>query len=173
MNTLLRTACRRTLPALAAALLLAACAGDSADTAGIVPVEITRSTASTIDGMLLADHPGPKAQIHYAGQTEPDFFCNTRDMMFVYLAPEALRKVNAIFVQDMGRADWDEPLGHWINAREAWFVAGSNRRGSMGPTLASFADKADAENFTLHYGGEVLHFDQVDLNTVEPPAHGL
>ncbi|HRQ58242.1 MAG TPA: nitrous oxide reductase accessory protein NosL [Azoarcus taiwanensis] len=158
---------------LAIALALPGCGSESAPTVEIKPVEITRSTASVIDGMLLADYPGPKAQIHYAGQSDPDFFCNTRDMMFVYLVPEALRKVNVVFVQDMGKADWDEPMGHWIDAQKAFYVAGSSRRGSMGPTLATFAVEADARSFAEEWGGEVLRFDQITIDSVMPPDDGL
>lgn len=157
-----------------ASALLAACGDSQTQTsAAITPVEITRSTASIIDGMLLADHPGPKGQIHYAGQSEPEFFCNTKDMMYVHLVPEQLRKVQAMFVQDMGQADWDEPRGHWIEARTAYFVVGSTRRGSMGTTLGTFALEADAQTFAETYGGTVLRFDDITLDSVIPPDDGL
>lgn len=143
------------------------------DTGTVTPVEITRDTASVIDGMLLADYPGPKGQIHYSGQAGPDFFCNTKDMIYVYLVPEQLRKIRAMFVQDMGKADWDEPEGHWIDARTAFYVVGSNRRGSMGATLATFAAEADARGFAETYGGEVRRFDQLTLDSVVPPDDGL
>lgn len=159
--------------ALSASFLLAGCSQENAPTVDIIPAEITRSTASVIDGMILADYPGPKAQIHYAGQAAPDFFCNTRDMMYVYLVPEALRKVNAVFVQDMGKADWDDPKGHWIDARKAWYVVGSSRRGSMGATLATFADESAAIKFSEEWGGTVLGFDQVTFDSVVPPDDGL
>ncbi|MGL1833093.1 nitrous oxide reductase accessory protein NosL [Rhodocyclaceae bacterium SMB388] len=156
------------------ALLLTGC-GDTQtpDTGTVTPAEITRDTASVIDGMLLADHPGPKGQIHYSGQTGPDFFCNTKDMIYVYLVPEQLRKVRAMFVQDMGKTDWDEPEGHWIDARAAFYVVGSNRRGSMGTTLATFAVDADARSFAETYGGEVKRFDELTLDSVVPPDDGL
>ncbi len=159
--------------AVTAALALSGCSQDSAPSVEIMPAEITRSTASVIDGMILADYPGPKAQVHYAGQSQPDFFCNTRDMMYVFLAPEALRKVNAVFVQDMAKADWDNPQGNWIDARKAWYVVGSSRRGSMGATLASFADEAAAVRFSDEWGGEVLPFDRIDVDSVIPPNDGL
>jgi copper chaperone NosL len=82
-------------------------------------------------------------------------------MFAIYLKPESRRRVVAIFTQDMGRADWDRPVGHWIDARTAFFVAGSTRHGSMGPTLASFAREADALAFAGQYGGKVLRFDAV------------
>ena len=86
---------------LAAVAALAAC-GQSATSTAVVPLEIEQGTSCSLDGMLLADYPGPKAQIQYAGQTEPDFFCDTVEMFHTVLDPEQLRAVRGIFVQDMG-----------------------------------------------------------------------
>jgi copper chaperone NosL len=52
-----------------AATALAACGKSETQTA-VVPLEISQGTSCALDGMLLADYPGPKAQIHYAGQAE-------------------------------------------------------------------------------------------------------
>ncbi|MFT3759712.1 nitrous oxide reductase accessory protein NosL [Thauera sp.] len=153
---------RRFLIAGAAAGLLAACgAPDGSGNASLVPLEIDRSTSCSLDGMLLADYPGPKAQIHYAGVTEPDWFCDTLEMFNIHLSPEQARRVTGIFVQDMGKADWDRPVGHWIDARQAFYVFGSQRLGSMGPTAASFAAEADARAFAGQHGGKVLKFSEV------------
>lgn len=140
---------------------LAACgkAGDTATNAG--PQEIAAGTSCSLDGMLLADYPGPKAQIHYQGRAEPDWFCDTVEMFNVYLSPEQVRAVRVMYVQDMGKADWDNPLGQWIDARQAFYVVGSKRHGSMGPTIASFAQRADAERFAREYGGQVFPFDGI------------
>lgn len=154
------------LPAalMAATLVLSACGGGGAATAE--PHEIAAGTSCSLDGMLLADYPGPKAQIHYAGQAQPDFFCDIVELFNVYLQPEQVREVRALFVQDMGRARWDEPRGHWIDARSAFFVVGSRRHGSMGPTIASFAAEADARAFAAEYGGDVVPFDGVTPDKV-------
>jgi len=140
-----------------AALPVAGC-GDPAP--GVQARELTPDTACSLDGMLLMDHPGPKGQIHY-DHGPADFFCDTKEMFAIYLKPELRRRVVAVFTQDMGRADWDRPLHHWIDARTAFFVAGSSRHGSMGPTLASFAREADAQAFAGRHGGKVLRFDGV------------
>ena len=52
---------------------LVACGPAKTDSA-VVPLEIDRSTSCELDGMLLADYPGPKAQIHYVGQDKPSDF---------------------------------------------------------------------------------------------------
>lgn len=148
-----------------AAVALAAC-GQGELPEKVVPIEITQGTSCSLDGMLLADYPGPKAQIFYAGQTEPEFFCDTVEMFHVYLKPEQVRPVRGLFVQDMGRADWDEPRDHWIDATGAYYVHGSKRRGSMGPTIASFAAEGDAAKFAAQYGGKVYRFADVTPDMV-------
>ena len=147
------------LAALAAAALTAC--GQSETATAVVPLEIRQGTSCTLDGMLLADYPGPKAQIHYAGQAEPDFFCDTVEMFHIYLNPEQVKTVLGLYVQDMGRANWDEPRGHWIDAKTAYYVPGSKRHGSMGPTIASFALQKDAAKFAAEYGGKIYRFADI------------
>ena len=122
--------------------------------------EITGNTFCALDGMLLLDYPGPKAQIHY-DQGPPEFFCDTVEMFAIYTRPEQQKRILAVYVQDMGKADWTKPLGHWIDAKTAFYVVFSRRNGSMGPTLASFAREENAREFVKQYGGELFHFDQV------------
>ena len=149
------------LAACLTALLLTACGPSAGPGTALVPVEFDRNTTCSLDGMLLADYPGPKAQIHYADRPEPDFFCDTVEMFGIYFKPEQVRKVKALLVQDMGKADWDQPRSAWIDAKGAWYVVGSSRQGSMGPTIASFAQEADAQKFAGSYGGKVLRFDAI------------
>jgi copper chaperone NosL len=143
--------------------LLPACEDVSQDNTG--PITITGESICSLDGMTLADYPGPKAQIHYA-QDEPELFCDTVEMLSIYLQSGRQRPVVAIYVHDMARNDWEHPVGNWIDARSAYYVLGSKRRGSMGPTLASFAQQADAAAFAGKEGGEVLAFDQITLDQV-------
>ncbi|HRP25238.1 nitrous oxide reductase accessory protein NosL [Thauera sp.] len=157
---------RRFLIGAAAAGLLAACGSGSEGGGALVPLEIDRSTSCALDGMILADYPGPKVQMHYAGRTEPDWFCDTIEMFSIHLNPEQARVVRAIYVQDMGKADWDNPQGHWIDARTAFYVFGSSRLGGMGPTAASFSSEADARAFAEQYGGRVLRFNEVTADMV-------
>lgn len=151
---------RQLMLAAVAATALTGC-GQSANSTAVAPLEISQGTSCALDGMLLADYPGPKAQIHYAGQAGPDFFCDTVEMFNITLQPEQARPVQALFVQDMGRADWDQPRGHWIDAKSAYYVHGSKRRGSMGPTIASFAQEADAAKFAAEHGGKVYRFANI------------
>ncbi|MDO4905699.1 MAG: nitrous oxide reductase accessory protein NosL [Lautropia sp.] len=152
---------------LASLPVLSACKSEEQKAANTEPVEITRDTACELDGMLLADYPGPKGQIHYAGQEEPVFYCDTVEVLNALLVPEQVRKVNAVYVQDMGKTDWDDPKGAWIDARKALYVHGSKRKGSMGPTLASFSEEADAQAFIQEYGGKLLRMEEITPEMVD------
>ena len=143
-----------------AAFILLSVLGCNPAKQSVQPLEPGPQTACTLDGMLLHDFPGPKGQIHYA-DGETDFFCDTLEMFSIYLKPEEQRRTTAIFTQDMGQADWKAPRGHWMDARQAYYVLGSDMTGSMGPTLASFARLNDAQDFSKKHGGKVLRFDQI------------
>ena len=163
--------CRTTVcAALLAALLLAGCEQSTTNTAQIE--ELTPGTACSLDGMLLLDYPGPKAQIHYAsGETE--FFCDTVEMFSMLLRPEQQRKVTAVYTQDMGKAEWTKPTGNWIDARTAVYVKDSTLMGSMGPTFAAFAERPAAEAFVKQHGGTIVSFGEVtpDMADLRGGAH--
>lgn len=144
---------------LLAATVLVACGQQAAQS--LAPVEITRSTACILDGMTLADYPGPKAQIHYAGQAKPEYFCDLLELFDVTLKPEQARKVVAMYVQDMAQTSWETPNGHWIDAKNAFYVVGSKKTGSMGPTFGSFAKADDAQKFAVANGGKVYKFGEI------------
>ncbi|HJV27793.1 MAG TPA: nitrous oxide reductase accessory protein NosL [Aromatoleum sp.] len=146
---------------LIAAMLLSACGPSGTGQGAPVAAEIDRSTACSLDGMLLSDYPGPKAQILYADKPDPEFFCDTMELFAIYLKPEQVRAVRAVFVQDMGKADWDAPKDGWVDAKTAWYVVGSSRQGSMGPTIGSFGQEADARKFAEKYGGKVFPFSGI------------
>lgn len=148
--------------------LLAACGKELAQVAAVEP---DQGTACALDGMVLKDYPGPKAQIHYK-EGAPEFFCDIVELFGMLLAPEQKRPVAAVYVQDMGKADWAQPSGHWIDAKAAYFVVGSGKPGSMGPTFGTFASLPDAEAFVKKEGGTVHRFEQVTLDMVEKPGKG-
>jgi copper chaperone NosL len=124
-----------------AALTLVACGEEDAPqvVSAPAPIEITRDDIGYYCNMIVADHLGPKGQVHIA-----------------------------IYVNDMGRASWEKPeAGTWIDARNAWFVVGSNKVGGMGaPEAVSFAAKTDAHAFAGKHGGQVVTFDGVPRDYV-------
>ncbi len=153
------TATLRSRRAYSLALMVALAACGKAPTS-TTPVEIGDDTACALDGMLLRDYPGPKAQLQYA-ESEPEFFCDTVEMFSMLLKPEQARRVVAAYTQDMAKADWDQPIDQWIDARQAFYVQGSDMMGSMGPTFAAFGRREDAEAFARKHGGKVLRYEEV------------
>ena len=148
-----------TVVLLLVASLMAAC-GKTADNT-VTPVEITKDSYCSLDGMLLGDYPGPKAQIHYAGQPEPELFCDTTEMFSLLLKPEQARKVTAAYVQDLDKTSWDAPKGAWTDAKTAFYVVGSKKRGAMGPTIPSFGTREGAQKFADSKGGKVYPFAEI------------
>ncbi len=154
-----RSLALRTAALLVSVALLAACS-KTAD-APVAPKEIAQDTYCALDGMLLADYPGPKAQIHYDGSPAPDFFCDTMEMFSLLLKPEQARKVAAAYVQAMDQTDWNQPKGAWVDAKKAFYVVGSKKRGAMGPTIPSFATREGAQAFADKEGGKAYPFAEI------------
>jgi len=123
-------------------------------------------------GMLISNFSGPKGELFRNGITEAEGnsvkkFCSTRDMFSFYLDPENKRNVSSMLVHDMSKSPWDTPNdAYFIDARNAWFVAGSSKTGAMGKTLASFSIQAQAQAFADEFGGKVLSFSQVDMSVL-------
>lgn len=164
MTLLSHTPTRRRLicgcAAIAAVSLIGCGRKEAGDDAG-KPREIAAQSSCSLDGMLLSDYPGPKGQVIYKGSSEVNWFCDSMELLSTLLKPEQVRPLLAAHVQDMAKADWDKPVGHWVDARLAVYVLGSKRHGSMGPTAASFADEAGAKVFAQQWGGRVLRFAEI------------
>lgn len=141
--------------------------GQSGSAKTLAAVEIDPHTTCDLDGMLLTDYAGPKAQIFYAGQDTPVFFCDTVELFHTLLAPEQVKAIAAVYVQDMGKADWEQPRGNWFDAKTGFYVLGSKRHGSMGPTIASFAQEADAKKFAAEFGGKLLRYGEIKADMVD------
>ena len=147
----------RALASVGAALVLDAC---SQATVGAIAQEPLADTVCALDGMVLQDFPGPKAQVQYT-EGKADYYCDLSELFAVLLAPEHKRKIAGVFVQDSGKTDWATPSGHWIAAKDALFVIGSRKQGSMGATFGAFSSAQDAATFVQEEGGKVVPFDQV------------
>lgn len=116
-------------------------------------------------GMVITEFPGPKGMA--AARTDQYIrkFCSTMDLFSYYLDPENTHQVTHILVHDMTASDWQSPDDHhFIDARTAWFVIGSERMGAMGHTLASFSSQSAAEDFANKYQGQVKAFSQISLS---------
>jgi copper chaperone NosL len=117
--------------------------------------------------MIPVNYPGAKAQIHFEnGRMEQ--FCCTLDFFTYYLSPGGPTRITAIYVNDMGRADFDRPVGFWIDARKAFFVFGGGVMGIMGEALVPFVSTEGADDYVQKHGGSVVKFDKVTLEMLKP-----
>jgi len=123
-------------------------------------------------GMLISHFDGPKGQLFRMNSLDPSTdsvkkFCSTRDMFSYYLEPENKRNVAIMYVHDMSKMPWgtinDE---HFIDAKTAWYVSGSEKIGAMGKTLASFSLQSDALAFAKEFGGKVIPFKEINLSVL-------
>ncbi|MCB4458106.1 nitrous oxide reductase accessory protein NosL [Leisingera sp. McT4-56] len=157
---------------LAAALVLSACQEEEAK-APPAPVELTEAALSYFCQMNVAEHGGPKGQIHLNGFPAPLFFAQVRDLAAYVKSPERDAEITAIYVSDMGAAaSWEHPgTDNWINANEAHFVVGSNVAGGMGaPEVVPFASPEAAARFSQRYGGTVAGFEGIPDEAVLGPV---
>ncbi len=129
------------------------------------PVKLTREAIGNYCNMIIADHPGPKVQIHEKGYPNPLWFSSVRDGLAYLSLPGEAQKVLAVYVHDMGlAASWADPQdeGIWINAKKALYVIGSAKRGGMGAKeTVPFKDRSKAEEFVARHGGQI-----VDLKSI-------
>ena len=178
---------RRALALLAIGLLTvsgaAGCSEDDDVVARPAPLEPTREASGHYCGMILVDHSGPKAQVHLPGEAEPVWFSSVRDAIAFTMLPEEPRNYTAIYVNDMGVAQWEAPEPDtWIDANGASYVIGSDRMGGMGvPEAVPFATREAAEGFVAAHGGRIVALTEVpesyifayaDEDDAAAPAHG-
>lgn len=111
-------------------------------------------------GMLVAKYPDWNATIVYRDGTTA-YFDGPKDLFNYYLNPrkyDPTRKhsdIAAITVKDY----YSLAI---IDARQAYFVVGSNVLGPMGKELIPFAKKSDADGFRAdHLGRKQLRFPEV------------
>ena len=124
---------------------------------------LTREASGYYCLMTVVNHNGPKGQIILTDKQQALWFTSVRDTIAFTLSPEEPKNIAAIYVNDMSDADWDNPgANNWIDARNAWYVLGSNRSGGMGAAEAiPFATEEKAELFANNQGGAVYNFDTI------------
>lgn len=163
--------------ALCAAILLAGCGEEPAAQAPVMPAAITADAVGHYCGMNLSDHPGPKGQVHLAGQSAPVWMSSVRDTFAFLMLPEESKAVAGVFVSDMGRASGPEaadPDG-WVDAEQAWYVTGADTPAAAGTSeLYPFANEAAAVAFASAHGGSVRRFAEITEDEIlnAEPADG-
>lgn len=137
------------------------------------PVDLSPDALSYFCQMNIAEHGGPKGQIHLEGYPMPLFFAQVRDMIAYLKSPERDAQITAVYVSDMGVApNWRQPgLSNWIAADGATFVVGANVAGGMGAReVVPFANPSDATAFIDRYGGTNLPLSDIPDTEVLGPV---
>lgn len=141
------------------ALALSACSKDEYLNTPL-PRDINGEATGYYCGMTVKDHAGPKAQVHLQGVAEPLWFVSVRDAIAFTFLPEEPKNIAAIYVTDMGLADWQHPemeRKNWIDAKQAFYVIDSNKDGGMGAAEAvPFLKRQDAEEFIKIHAGQII-----------------
>jgi copper chaperone NosL len=133
------------------------------------PVDLTLDATGHFCNMTILDHPGPKAHAFVKGSNAPFWFTSARDAIAFSMLPESAKSVAVIYVTDMATVDhWEETSkGKWIEARAAWYVIDSTKRGGMGAAEAvPFGNQKAAQEFAANFGGEVVDYDNVPRSYV-------
>ena len=156
----------RLLIALSTAVALAVLGGCSAgdEAAMPKPLALTDEAVGRYCGMNVLEHDGPKGQIILTGALEPIWFSSARDAVAFTMMPDEPKTVAAIYVSDMASApSWESPgAENWIDARNAFYVIGSQRRGGMGSAeTVPFSTEQAARDFVSQHGGTVVRFADI------------
>jgi copper chaperone NosL len=130
---------------------------------------IPKDAKCPVCGMLVAKYPNWNAAISYRDGSSAHFD-GPKDLFNYYLNPRKFDPAKkpsepvSVTVKDYYSLAA-------IDARQAYFVVGSNVLGPMGKELIPFAKKSDAEGFRIdHQGRKLLRFPEVTrelLKTLE------
>lgn len=163
------TIMRAVLTLVLLGLALAACDGREQAAEAPPPREYSGDAIGYFCNMLLAEHGGPKGQVHLRSRKTPLWFSSVRDTVAFTLLEGEAKDVTAIYVNDMGEAtDWAKPEpGTWVEAGAAWYVIGSRRLGGMGlPEVVPFGTRDGAEGFATDNGGRVVRLAEIPADYV-------
>jgi copper chaperone NosL len=117
---------------------------------------VTQDEKCPVCGMFLYKYPMWVCKIKYSKNSVA--FDGIKDMMKYYF--EHLDQSAEMLVQEYYTANT-------INAREAYFVTGSDVYGPMGNELIAFKDESSAKRFMLdHRAKEILRFDEITQEKV-------
>ena len=150
---------KRLVLAALLALSLAACREET--TASAPPVTLTSDAVGRYCGMNLAEHEGPKGQVILAEGHDPFWFSSARDTLAFTMMPDEPKDYAAVYVSDMARApSWADPgPDNWVEARQAFYVTGSDAQGGMGGSeIVPFSTREAAAAFAAEHGGAVAGY---------------
>lgn len=156
----------RAVAGLLVCLLLAACDKPIQATYNDAASAFHPSDECHVCGMIIDEFPGPKGEVVEPAGVKK--FCSTAEMLGWWLQPENHHGNARLYVHDMGRSSWESPDdSHLIDAKNAFYVIGTQLKGSMGVVLASFSQQQAAEQLAADKGGRVLRFYEIDRKLLQ------
>lgn len=175
MNKSLQSLWRLSAPGLVVAVaaltlsapMLTPAAVAAEDVAAIPPQTISKELRCPVCGMFPARYPKWMAQVIFKDKTLRAFDSPADLFRFVHNLAKYERNsvrsregVTVIYLTDYAK-------GGWVDARQAYFVAGSSARGPMNNAdLPAFNGQEAAEKFAAGKGGRVLGFEQITAELV-------
>jgi len=129
------------------------------------PVALTGAHSCELDGMIVANYPGPKSQMLRKDGSRA-FYCDCKEIFTEILDPIRSHKIRQVFFQVMDESSWQSHPDGWAPGANLYFVGGSSRKGAMGPTLVPFQDSTTAATFAEQYGGSIYRFSEIDADVM-------
>ena len=146
------------------AIGLSACSGSSAttaDPASTAAQPLARQMCE-VCGMVVDEQPSPRGQLVHRDGTHLHF-CSLGDMRIYLSAPSPRGKPVAMHVEDLPTsfdpAATDTVERPWIDATSAHYVVGFERAGIMGKPVATFSDRAAADQVAARVSGQVVSWE--------------
>jgi len=138
--------------------------GEKAAQAGVA-ITVPEKAKCPVCGMFVAKYPKWAASLT-RGDSEVFYFDGVKDLMKFGFDPQAYHGAGTIEASDTIHVTDFYTLGA-IDARQAFYVVGSNIYGPMGNELIPFPTRDQAEVFLKdHSGDQVLTFTQITLELV-------
>lgn len=156
--------CRQVVTRAVLYALLAVSCAEKRELSDAVPAG--PDAACALDGMLLATHDGPKGQILRRDGTRL-YYCDTKETVAEWLDPVRRNRMKGMWFQTLEDGPWEAHVDGWAAADSLFFVVGSRRSGSMGPTLVPFRTSAAAEEFAQLHGGRIQRLWEIDAGTLQ------
>jgi len=126
-------------------------------------LQVPKEAKCPVCGMFVAKYPKWAAMMQVGDKKF--YFDGVKDMMKFYFYDQTFQfkrsKINKVLVQDFYTFKV-------LDARDAFYVAGSNVYGPMGKELIPFESLKEAKNFFKdHKGQKILRFNQITLDLIK------
>lgn len=133
------------------------------------PQAIAKSEICPVCGMYPANFPQWHAQIVFKDGGHSSFDSAAEMFRFIHNMKKYDKKHVAADIGKYFVPAYDK--GAWLDAKQAFFVAGSTAQGPMGHDLPAFASKDEAIRFSQKSGGKVFSFEQITPAVMDESHH--